>query len=62
MANSVPEVEGGTESAVAGVEEGGATEAAATAEGEIIDTMADTNFFASRKRTSALSGCGREES
>jgi hypothetical protein len=46
MANSETEVEGGAESSVAGVKEGGATEAAAATEGEIIDTMAGTNFFA----------------
>jgi hypothetical protein len=50
MANSAPEVEGGAESAVTGVEEGGATEVVAAAEGEIIDTMAGTNFFAFSKK------------
>jgi hypothetical protein len=48
--NLAPEVEGGTESAIAGVEEGGTTEATAAAEGEIIDTMAGTNFFAFSKK------------
>jgi hypothetical protein len=47
MEASASEVEGGTESAIAGVEEVGATEAA---EGEIIDTMAGTNFFAFLKK------------
>jgi hypothetical protein len=46
MANSAPEVEGGTESAVAGVKEGGVTEAAEAAKGEMIDTMAGASFFA----------------
>jgi hypothetical protein len=50
VANSAPEVEGGAESTIAGVEEGGTTEAAAAAEGEIIDTMAGTNFFAFSKK------------
>jgi hypothetical protein len=50
VANSAPEVEGGTESAVDGVEEGGATEAAVATEGVIIDTMAGTNFFAFSKK------------
>jgi hypothetical protein len=35
---------------VAGVEEGGAIEAAAAAKGEIIDTIAGTNFFAFSKK------------
>jgi hypothetical protein len=50
VANSAPEVEGGAKSAVARVEKGGTTEAAAAAEGEIIDTMAGTNFFAFSKK------------
>jgi hypothetical protein len=50
MANSVPEVEGGAESAVAGVEEGGMTEATEAAEGEMIDTMAGASFFAFSKK------------
>jgi hypothetical protein len=50
MANSAPEVEGGAESVVAGVEEVGVTEAADAAEGETIDTMAGANFFAFSKK------------
>jgi hypothetical protein len=50
MANSAPVVEGGAESAVAGVEEGGVKEAAEAAEGEIIDTMAGASFFAFSKK------------
>jgi hypothetical protein len=50
VAPSAPEVEGGAESAIAGVEEDGAMEAAAAAEGEIIDTIAGTNFFAFSKK------------
>jgi hypothetical protein len=50
MINSVPGVKGGAASAVARVEGSGTTEAAATAEGEIIDTMAGTNFFAFSKK------------
>jgi hypothetical protein len=50
MINSAPGVEGGVASAVAGVKEGGAIEAASVAEGEIIDTMADRNFFAFSKK------------
>jgi hypothetical protein len=50
MINSALGVEGGAASAVAGVEEGGTTEAAAAAKGEIIDTMAGTNFFAFSKK------------
>jgi hypothetical protein len=38
------------ESAVAGVEEGGAMEATDAAEGEIIDTIVGTNFFAFSKK------------
>jgi hypothetical protein len=50
MANSAPEVEGGTESVVAGVKELGVTEAAEAAEGEMIDTMAGASFFAFSKK------------
>jgi hypothetical protein len=50
MAKSAPAVEGGAESAVAGVEEVGAKEATKAAEGEMIDTMAGTNFFAFSKK------------
>jgi hypothetical protein len=50
MANSVPKVEGGAESAVAGVEEGGVTEVAEAAEGEMIDIMAGASFFAFSKK------------
>jgi hypothetical protein len=50
MANLAREVEGGAESAVAGVEEGGVTEAAEAAEGEMIDTMAGASFFAFSKK------------
>jgi hypothetical protein len=48
-ATSAPVVEGGTESAIAGVKEVGVKEAAEAAEGEIIDTMAGANFFAFSK-------------
>jgi hypothetical protein len=50
MINSVPGVEGGVASAAVRVEEGGATEGTAAAEGEIIDTMVGTNFFAFSKK------------
>jgi hypothetical protein len=50
MENSAPEVEGGAESAVAGVEEGGMKEAAEAAEGEMIDTMAGASFFVFSKK------------
>jgi hypothetical protein len=50
VANLAPEVEGGAKSAITGVEEGGATKATVAAEGEIIDTMAGTNFFAFSKK------------
>jgi hypothetical protein len=50
MANSAPEVEGGTELAIAGVEEGGMREVAEAAEGEMIDTMAGASFFALSKK------------
>jgi hypothetical protein len=50
MAEAAPAVEGGAGSAVAGVEEVGAGEAAEAAEAEIIDTMADANFFAFSKK------------
>jgi hypothetical protein len=50
MANLAPEVEGGAESAVVGVEEGGVIEAAEAAEGEMIDTMAGASFFAFSKK------------
>jgi hypothetical protein len=50
MAALAPAVEGGAESAIAGVEEVDAKEAAEAAEGEIIDTMADANFFAFSKK------------
>jgi hypothetical protein len=50
MANSAPEVKGGAESAVAGVKEGGATEAAEATEGEMIETMAGASFFAFSKK------------
>jgi hypothetical protein len=50
MAKSAPAVEGGAESAIAGVEEVGIKEAAEAAEGEIIDTMAGANFFAFSKK------------
>jgi hypothetical protein len=50
VAPSAPEVKGGAELAIARIEEGGATEAADAAEGEIIDTIAGTNFFAFSKK------------
>jgi hypothetical protein len=50
MANSAPEVEGGTELAIAGVGEGGVREVAEAAEGEMIDTMAGASFFALSKK------------
>jgi hypothetical protein len=50
MANSAPAVEGGAESAVAGVEEVGVKEAADATEGEMIDTMAGASFFAFSKK------------
>jgi hypothetical protein len=50
IAEVAPAVEGGTGSAVAGVEEVGVKEAAEAAEGEIIDTMAGANFFAFSKK------------
>jgi hypothetical protein len=50
MANSAPAVEGGAESAIAGVEEVGVKEAADAAEGEMIDTMAGASFFAFLKK------------
>jgi hypothetical protein len=50
MANSAPEVEGGAESAVAGVKEGSVREVAEAAEGEMIDTMAGASFFALSKK------------
>jgi hypothetical protein len=50
MAKSVPTVERGVESAVAGVEEVGVKEATEAVEGEIIDTMAGASFFAFSKK------------
>jgi hypothetical protein len=50
MANSAPEVEGGAESAIAGVEEGGVIEVVEAAEGEMIDTMVGASFFAFLKK------------
>jgi hypothetical protein len=50
MAEVAPAVEGGSGSAVAGVEEAGVEEAAEAAEGEIIDTIAGANFFAFSKK------------
>jgi hypothetical protein len=50
MANSAPAIEGGVESAIAGVEEVGVKEAADAAEGEMIDTMAGASFFAFSKK------------
>jgi hypothetical protein len=50
MEEVVPAVEGGVGSTVAGVKEAGIEEAAEAAEGEIIDTMAGTNFFAFSKK------------
>jgi hypothetical protein len=50
MANLAPEVEGGAESAIAGVQEGGVTEAAEAAKGEMIDTIAGASFFAFSKK------------
>jgi hypothetical protein len=50
MVEVAPAVEGGAGSAVAGVEEVGAGEAAEAAEGEIIDTMAGANFFTFSKK------------
>jgi hypothetical protein len=50
MAKSAPAVEGGAESAIAGVEEGGVKEAAKAAEGEIINTMVGASFFAFSKK------------
>jgi hypothetical protein len=50
MANSASEVEGGTESADAGVKEPGVTEAAEAAKGEMINTMAGASFFAFSKK------------
>jgi hypothetical protein len=49
-AEAAPTVEGNTGSAVAGVEEAGVEEAAEAAGGEIIDTMAGTNFLAFSKK------------
>jgi hypothetical protein len=46
MAKSAPAVEGGAESAIAGVKEVVIREATEVAEGEMIDTMAGANFFA----------------
>jgi hypothetical protein len=50
MAEAAPTVEGGSGSAVAGVEEAGVEEAVEAAEGEIIDTMVGANFFAFSKK------------
>jgi hypothetical protein len=50
MAEVAPAVEGGAGSAIAGVKEVGIKEAIEAAEGEIIDTMAGTNFFAFSKK------------
>jgi hypothetical protein len=50
MVEVAPAVEGGVGSAITGVEEVGAGEAAEAAEGEIIDTMAGANFFAFSKK------------
>jgi hypothetical protein len=50
MANSAPEVEGGAESAIAGLEEGGMTEVAEAAEGEMINIMAGASFFTFSKK------------
>jgi hypothetical protein len=50
MAEVAPAVKGGVGSAIAGVEEVGVKEAAEAAEGEMIDTMAGTNFFAFSKK------------
>jgi hypothetical protein len=50
MAKSVPAVKGGAESAIAGVEEVGIKEVVEAAEGEIIDTIAGSNFFAFSKK------------
>jgi hypothetical protein len=50
MAKSAPVVEGGAESAITGVEEVVVREAAETAEGEMIDTMASASFFAFSKK------------
>jgi hypothetical protein len=50
MANSAPAVEGGAESAVAGVDEVSVKEAAEAAEGEMIDTMAGASFFSFSKK------------
>jgi hypothetical protein len=50
MAEAAPAVEGGAGSVVAGVEEAGIEEAVEAVEGEIIDTMAGTNFFAFSKK------------
>ena len=51
MANSAPAVEGGAESAIAGVKEVGAKEAAEAAEGEMIDMMPGAYFFTFSKKT-----------
>jgi hypothetical protein len=50
VAEAAPIVGGGTDSLVAGIEEAGAEEATEAAEGEIIATMAGTNFFAFSKK------------
>jgi hypothetical protein len=50
MAEAAPVVEGGSRSAIAGVEEAGIEEAAEASKGEIIDTTAGTNFFAFSKK------------
>jgi hypothetical protein len=50
MAKSASAVEGGAESVVAGAEEVGVKEAAEATEGEMIDTMAGTSFFAFSKK------------
>jgi hypothetical protein len=50
MAKSAPAVDGGAESAVAGVDEVGVKEAAEAAEGEIMDTMVGASFFAFSKK------------
>jgi hypothetical protein len=50
MTKSAPAVEGGAELAVAGAKEAGVVEGAEAAEGEIIDTRANANFFAFSKK------------
>jgi hypothetical protein len=62
VANSAPEVEGGAESAIAGVEEGGAIEARLPLKEKLLILWQAQTSLPSQKRTSALIRCGHEES